>query len=495
MPATNEKHPRGSHWLALAALLLALPAAAAPAAEAADVVSLRRPAGPEWFGIYVLGKKAGWSRAELAAERREGRAVLVGRAETTISATVGGRGVTRSTWDEKVFEARAGGRLLSFTARREGDGGARVIEGRCEERECAVTISGEGRTEERRIPRPKETADDADAPRLVALRRATRRGSQLEPDRLAEKQVETRLVRRAALAAAGVAVPVAIVEERDADARSATRVSIADDGRVLEIRVGDTVVARAEPEATARRLDEVDLFGLTRVKLPGALTRAVPAKLRFRLRGVPPEFVADDPRQRVEQRAAGETVVTVAAARPAAADPARDPPRGAAPAGKQDLVLATADVDSDAPAIRRLSAEVVGGSRGVYAASRKIADEVYRRLEKTYGSSRDRASEVLAAGKGDCTEHTLLFVALARAAGIPARQVHGLVYARYHDGVDALYWHAWPEVLAGEEWIALDPTFGQPLADATHLAFGRGTQVDTVSLMGKVEVVGVERVK
>ena len=142
--------------------------------------------------------------------------------------------------------------------------------------------------------------------------------------------------------------------------------------------------------------------------------------------------------------------------------------------------------------MRALAREIVGSTPGVYAAAVKIEREVYRRLEKAYGVSRDRASEVIALGKGDCTEHALLFTALARASGVPTRQVHGLVFASYEDGVPALYWHAWVEVKAGEEWIALDPTFGQPVADPTHIALGRGTQVDTVGLLGTLEVVAAE---
>jgi hypothetical protein len=322
-------------------------------------------------------------------------------------------------------------------------------------------------------------------------------GWQFEVDRLRAKRMEAKFLARETVAAAGVEVPVSIVEERDVGPegdRLATRVTIADDGRVLEIRIGD-IVAKAETETTAHRLDKVDLFGLTRVKLQGTLPRDVPATLRYRIRGLPEAFQTDDPRQRYEPASANEAFVTVTAARPAAADPKRDPPRGRAPAGQRALLAATPEIDSDAPAIRRLSAAIVGKTPGVYAASRKLADAVFERLEKTYGASRDRASEVLASGKGDCTEHTLLFTALARAAGIPARQVHGLVFASYEDGVPALYWHAWPEVLAGSEWIALDPTFGQEVADATHIALGRGTQVDTVSLLGALEVLDVTRVE
>jgi transglutaminase-like putative cysteine protease len=142
--------------------------------------------------------------------------------------------------------------------------------------------------------------------------------------------------------------------------------------------------------------------------------------------------------------------------------------------------------------LRKLAREVVGDTPGVYRSAVKLVHFVYGRLEKAYGVSRDRATEVLALGKGDCTEHALLFTALARAAGIPTRQVHGLVFARYDDGLPALYWHAWAEVRSGEEWIAVDPTFDQPVADATHIVLGRGTQVDTVGLLGALQVVSAE---
>ncbi len=146
----------------------------------------------------------------------------------------------------------------------------------------------------------------------------------------------------------------------------------------------------------------------------------------------------------------------------------------------------------ETPAIVELAKQVAGSSKGTYEAARKLSAAVHDRLEKVYGASHDRASDVLVAGQGDCTEHTVLTVALARALGIPARQVHGLVYARYGDGQDALYWHAWPEIRSAGEWIPLDPTFGQPVADATHIALGSGSQVDTVGLLGTVQVVGVE---
>jgi transglutaminase-like putative cysteine protease len=262
----------------------------------------------------------------------------------------------------------------------------------------------------------------------------------------------------------------------------------------VELRLGDAVVARAEAEETAKRLDRVDLFALTRVKLSGPLPRAVPGSIRYRIRGLPKEFLAEDPRQAWSDVGDGTVALTVVARHPTAADPKKDPPRarGGGTTSADELLRATPDVDADHPRIRALAREIVGTEPGVYGAAVKIEREVYRRLEKAYGVSRDRASEVLTLGKGDCTEHALLFTALARAAGVPTRQVHGLVFASYEDGVPAMYWHAWVEVKAGDEWIALDPTFGQAVADPTHIALGRGTQVDTVGLLGAIEILSAD---
>jgi hypothetical protein len=490
------------------ALMIVAVAAARPAARReapgaprqVTILDVRRPAAPEWFGVYLMGKKAGFSRSWVGLETRAGRRVLVARTESTISATVGNRTVKRLQADEKVYEPRPGGRLIAFASRREGDGGDRIVEGRCQPDGCNAILTAQGQREERRLPPVQETAEQADAARLAVARRGLVTGEQLDLEGLRVKKVEDRYVGNARVAGGGVEAQVAIVEELEIGDRAATRISIAADGRVVELRLGESVLAKAEPQETAKRLDKVDLFGMTRVQLPGPIDRSVPGEVVFRLRGVPKEFQVADSRQTWVAAPDDVVVLTVAARTPASADPARDAPRSAVPGtgvpgligNMADLLQPTPEIDSDAPTIQKLAREVVGSTSGVYAASVKIAHFVYRRLEKAYGVSRDRATEVLKLGKGDCTEHALLFTALARAAGVPARQVHGLVYAQYDDGVPALYWHAWVEVKSGEEWIALDPTFDQPIADPTHIVLGRGTQVDTVGLLGALKILSAE---
>jgi transglutaminase-like putative cysteine protease len=470
------------------------PQGALAAGQAAvDVLTVDRPEGPEWFGLYLVGKKAGWSSARLAREIKDGKDVLVGRSATLIRATVGGKEVERRQDEERVYEARPGGRLLSFKSTWAGDGGDRTVSGTCDRTACKATLEAGGSREERTIEGVRDTADLADGVRLAASRRSTVSGGQLDLDKLRVREVKDTFLRRERVAGAGVQEEVSVVAESEVGDRMAAEYKVADDGRIVEIRLGEAIVARPETEETAKRLDVIDLFALARVPVPRALPRDVPKTIVYKLEGLPPAFQKNDARQRYERGPGGTTLLTVAARRPAAADPAKDTPLAKAAQGASpDDLASTPQANADAPEIKQLARDIAGNAKGTYEAARLLSDRVFRMLEKAYGASHDRASDVLAAGKGDCTEHAVLLVALARALGIPARGVHGLVYARYDDGADALYWHAWVEVRSAGEWIALDPTFGQPVADATHVALGGGSQVDTVGLLGALKVVGVE---
>ena len=97
---------------------------------------------------------------------------------------------------------------------------------------------------------------------------------------------------------------------------------------------------------------------------------------------------------------------------------------------------------------------------------------------------------MLARHAGDCSEHTLLLVALARAAGLPARELSGLVYAS--DFEQRFVWHAWAEVAVDGRWWAVDPTFGQVPADATHIKLGSDRDARWVAY-GKLAIEIVDR--
>ena len=128
---------------------------------------------------------------------------------------------------------------------------------------------------------------------------------------------------------------------------------------------------------------------------------------------------------------------------------------------------------------------IIGNTRDPVEASRRMNAWVYNTLEKDVTLSVPSALQVLQARQGDCNEHTVLYVALARAIGLPARTAVGLVHVR-----GRFYYHAWPEVhLNG--WVAVDPTLGQYPADASHLRFlvgGLARQVELIRLIGRLSI-------
>ena len=88
--------------------------------------------------------------------------------------------------------------------------------------------------------------------------------------------------------------------------------------------------------------------------------------------------------------------------------------------------------------------------------------------EPDYAQAFDSAAEVMASGKGDCTEHAVLLAALARACGIPARVVVGLVYTE-QTGRPAFGYHMWNELWIADRWIAMDATLAHGGVGASHL--------------------------
>jgi hypothetical protein len=184
----------------------------------------------------------------------------------------------------------------------------------------------------------------------------------------------------------------------------------------------------------------------------------------------------------------------------------RDPQALAAERADPDAaryLAAEAFLESDAPEIIAEAQKAVIGVAGTRARAEKLTRYVNALLDKKPTVSLPSAREVLRTKVGDCNEHTALYVAMARALGIPSRIAVGLVYIH-----GAFYYHAWPEVYidegagslalgAGGLWLPVDPTLNQFPADATHMRLARGgldKQAVILPLMGTLtmDVLDVE---
>jgi hypothetical protein len=142
-------------------------------------------------------------------------------------------------------------------------------------------------------------------------------------------------------------------------------------------------------------------------------------------------------------------------------------------------------LEVDHTEIVALARRLAGGSKDPGVIARRINEWVHDSVRKEVSIGIPSALHVLHTRRGDCNEHAQLFVALSRAAGVPARVASGLAYV---DG--KFYYHAWAEVLL-RGWVAVDPTFGQFPADAAHLRFvvgGLARQAELLRLVNGLTI-------
>jgi len=122
-------------------------------------------------------------------------------------------------------------------------------------------------------------------------------------------------------------------------------------------------------------------------------------------------------------------------------------------------------VESDDPAVSRRAVRLAGNEKDPTEVARHIVAWVHDSLRAEAGASPVGASGALERRSGDAREFALRTTALARAAGVPAHPVTGLLQ---HEG--RFYMHTWTEVYIGR-WIPVDAMLGQFPADASHLPF------------------------
>jgi Transglutaminase-like superfamily len=472
-------------------LLLAGAPRAAPSAPLSDALRVPRPAGGEWYGVYLVDKKVGWLFTDLSlvpAKPGQARSFQ----ELVLKAVAGQAAVERDHREERIYESRPGGRLLSFVFEDRGDGGNQTLTGKATATGIEVLRRRPGHADEKlSLPPSTETVEDADQVRVSLLRNAPVSGMVLDGVDLKTAKVTTTPGGTEKRTLNGVPVTLrraTTISEKD---RVAALSVMTSKGEILETSFGGNSAIRAEPKSVAQRLDKVEIFGLSRLVLPRALpsgARDVPGELTLVVQGLGPEFQRVTPRQSYRQLGGDKVEVRIRAAPPDTSQLGTRPLQ--APGGAEYLKPSLA-VESDAPEIVAKAREIAGAETDAYGAARKVVAWVGSHMKKEYGASADRATDVLRQMTGDCTEHALLSVALLRALGIPARRVDGVVYVLNADGVPALYWHEWVEAYVGSTWTELDPTFGQPVADATHFALGEESQADIVPLLGRLKVVEV----
>ncbi len=453
------------------AVLLLLLASLALAEPAFDARS-------EWHGIYLRGKKIGWSHRAISRVRRDGRRLLSIRLRVRMRSKADGNVTTSLVDSEKLYELVPPHRLVSAWkwSRRGEDEGTRITVRRSR---GAYTIGGES------IPTAamptfidELTVDTWTRGARTVGDTTTRKALDISRGGVSEVKVDV------------TGVSDGLYEMTFQSEQGKGQMRFDRTGRIQWMRSMGFIELRAEPEAKAKAMPRpTDVMRAQYARVdkplgPGPNVRG----MILRARGPGAEHIRSGPRQAAHYDPATRVLTLRLGGRSG-----RVP---ASAADRAENLRASPRYPIRERVVRVLAEETV-------AEAKTDRERVARLVEFVDGFVVDvgvsRAStglEVLEIQEGDCTEHALLFATLARAVGIPAREVTGLVYLG--DKEQAFGPHVWNEVVLDGRWVPVDPTLGQTTIDATHIRrgqVGEGTAARMALSGARLEVVSINRAR
>jgi len=464
-------------WLAQMAVLVRRGYFQPPVALAADLA--RYGSSAHWRGIYYRGEKIGFSVGQTVPTDDGYELQEDGRLQMTL---LGSPTAVRLKTVARVDKAFG---LRGFSFSLDPGTGPTVVEGTLDGLRLRLSVTTRsGRREETR------ELEEAPALPLSLSRRLAAQG--LEPGKTFQVSVfDPATLRNAPMTVEVQAREIVTVMRRPLPAfRVETRFAgivsrswITDVGEVVreESPMGLIVVRESAGQAQALAVPgsvQTDLLeAAALVPNPPRRIDEPTAVVRLRLRLTGASAFAD-----ADVQGAGQTVrddvfelIDPRTLRPGPADPAA-----------RQFLDPEPFLESDDPEVVAEAERAVGDARAPRLRAERLVRHVHAILDKKPTVSLPSASEVLKTRVGDCNEHTALYVAMARAAGLPARIAAGLVYLR-----GAFYYHAWPEVYLEERggrglWLPVDPTLNQFPADATHVRLVRGGLERQAAIIGLV---------
>jgi transglutaminase-like putative cysteine protease/DNA-binding beta-propeller fold protein YncE len=112
------------------------------------------------------------------------------------------------------------------------------------------------------------------------------------------------------------------------------------------------------------------------------------------------------------------------------------------------------------PLIVNALQNAVGDETNMYWIARNIYDYLIDNMYYEMQGGWNTAPTVLERGNGSCSEYTFVYIAMCRAAGIPARYVGSVVVRGDDTSMDDVF-HRWAEIyLPNYGWIPIDPSGG-----------------------------------
>lgn len=416
----------------------------------------------EWYGLYLNGKKMGYCRT--ARDRVDGN---VRDSFTLVMKLVSfGQKAELTLNQSMVFEAKAPYRLLhgdfhqhdgkapvKIRLKRKGEGFEITHEagGEIKQKEHGdIDYSFIDATVTERWIRTGPKVGDK-----IASKDFNMQDLKIEPQSSTVKSVKSSLV-------AGVQVKY---HEVETSSRQVSMLARYDDlGRMLSGKFFVFDIRRETEEQAKNTEFSQDLFvlGMVKVDRPLGSTRNV-RQLVVEVAGLESVIFEDGPRQSFAPgKAKGAGTLRVGKKH-----------------GKEAKVTAkeieehleeTLAYPLSHPKIKALAAQAVGDAATPEDKVKRIVEFVNDFVQPNLSATLPNVHDLMKHKKGDCKSYALLTTVLARAAGVPAREVSGLLYIG--DDNQSFGGHAWNEVVLNGVWVPIDASMRETEVNATHVSFG-----------------------
>lgn len=164
--------------------------------------------------------------------------------------------------------------------------------------------------------------------------------------------------------------------------------------------------------------------------------------------------------------------------------------KGAQALSAKEYLGSSSIINTDNPEIAAAAKKILHGETDARKAVELLNQWVNAHVRDSFMVALPRSIDLLKDPRGDCKAHTILFTALARAAGIPTKMAMGVVMMS--DGY--FYYHAWPLVYLNG-WVPVDPTLGEFPADATHIILASGDLSNWMDILGVVGRLKIDIMK
>ncbi len=462
-----------SKFVWISVLLLTVLCSICEAAETENLKFEEMLKHPEehWYDLTMMGRKIGHMHIFLEKADYQGEEMIRSRTDMVMQLKGFGNNMKIEMNRIEYSDSNFMPRYFLLTSNESGE---KKVEGKIKDNVAYMKTTLNGQTTESEIVVPEDTISETVAVNYLLSKDRLKIGEKLNYntfsfDLLQSIKTELSVADEASLTYQSKEKQVYILAQKlDIMGGINTRLWVARDGAMYKSATDmmrlTMVATKTDRETALDKVEEVDIMLGTRIIPTGKKLKLGASQFVANVqlsKGSLSEAIIASSRQKLEVNS--ERSGTLSIEIPEVEDencvdlPVKD-------SELQDFLSATAFVEVSHPDIRAKAMEILDGEVNSWRASKKLCKWVYKSItEKKLTGGFNSSLKTLESRSGDCTEHTVLLIAMARSVGIPARICSGLVFSK-----DAFYYHFWPEVYVGT-WVQMDPSLGQIIADANHV--------------------------